>query len=270
MSREGRSADLFWRVQDLPDILGRWAAELPPERVRLVTLPLSGAAQDVLLNRLVEVFELQDVPLAYGSNRTNAGLGVAETAMIRLVNERIVRGPDIEYAHFIREILAHRQLADRTSRVGSPRLMLPPDVQPWVDGVVEDWLARLGTVGYTVVGDLEELKGGVAPGHVVPEYVDPDTADQREVLSAAIESIAALLYEGSRFMVSDNDRRLEIRRLRRELDHERSIPLRSRLRKSVASRLDATSPGRSALSAYRRLRGSTATVDARGRSSRDA
>ena len=255
MSRQGRSADLFWRVQDLPDILERWAADLPPERVHLVTVPLNGAGHDVLLDRLVDVFGLGDVPLAYESDRTNASLGVPETAMIRLVNERIVRGPDIEYAHFIREILAHRQLADRTRRVGSPRLVLPPDAQPWVADVVEDWLALLGQRGYTVAGDLEELKGGVLPGHVVPEYVDPDTADQRDLLSSAVESIAAMLYEGSRFMVAENDLRQEVRRLRAELAGERAIPLGSRLKGRVAARLSDTAPGRKALAAYRRLRG---------------
>lgn len=254
MSREGRSADLFWRVQDLPDILDRWARDLPPERVHLVTVPRSGSRHDVLLGRLIEAFGLDDVPLAHGSDRTNASLGVPETAMIRLVNERIVRGPDIEYAHFIREVLAHRQLADRTRRVGSPRLVLPPDVRPWVDEVVDEWVELLGSRGYVVVGDLAELKGGVLEGHVVPEYVDPDSADQREVLSSAVESIAALLYEGSRFMVGETDLRRETKRLRDELAAERAIPLRARVKGRVAARLDGTTPGRTALAAYRRLR----------------
>jgi hypothetical protein len=261
MSGEGRSADLFWRVQDVPDILDRWAGDLPPERVHLVTLPLSGSRHDVTLARLVEVFGLEDVPLAYESDRTNASLGVPETAMIRLVNERVVRGPDIEYAHFIREILAHRQLSDRTSRVGSARLVLPPEHQEWVDGVVDDWITRLGARGYAVTGDLAELKGGVVPGHVVPEFVDPDTADRREMLSAAIESIVAMLYEGSRFMVAENDLRHEVGRLRAELAAERSIPLASRIRGRVGARLEGTRPGRTALASYRRLR---------GRSSREA
>jgi hypothetical protein len=261
MSREGRSADLFWRVQDLPDILERWTTGLPPEQVHLATVPLSGSDPDVLLGRLLDVFGLEDVPLAYESDRTNASLGVPETAMIRLVNERIVRGPDIEYAHFIREILAHRQLADRTRRVGSPRLLLPPDAQPWVDSVVDDWLARLGPRGYAIAGDLAELKGGVLPGHVVPEYADPDSADQHDVLSSAVESIAAMLYEGSRFMVAESDLRGEVRRLREELAGERAIPLRDRIRGRVVAGLDDTAPGRRALAGYRRLR---------GRSSRDA
>ncbi|WP_459986268.1 hypothetical protein [Nocardioides sp. AN3] len=261
MSREGRSADLFWRVQDVPDILDRWVGDLPPQHVHLVTVPLSGAPHDVLLSRLLDVFGLGEVPLAYESDRTNASLGVPETAMIRLVNERVVRGPDIEYAHFIREMLAHRQLADRTRRVGSPRLVLPPDLQPWADGVVDDWITRLSAGGYAVTGDLAELKGGVLEGHVVPTYVDPDAADQREMLSSAVESIVALLYEGSRFMVAERDLHREVRRLRDELAAERAIPLASRIKGRVAARLDGTAPGRTALAGYRRLR---------GRSSREA
>jgi hypothetical protein len=99
------------------------------------------------------------------------------------------------------------------------------------------------------------------PGHVVPAYVDPDTADQREMLSSAVESIVALLYEGSRFMVAEHDLRREVRRLRDELAAERAIPLASRIKGRVAARLDGTGPGRTALAGYRRLR---------GRSSREA
>jgi hypothetical protein len=250
-SGEGRSADLFWRVQHVPDILERWAAGLPPERVHLVTAPPPGAGRDVLLERVEDALGIADIPLAYESNRTNSGLGVAETALIRLVNERVDRTlPDIKYRFLVREVLAHRQLAERTTRTGSPRVTLPPDYRPWVEELAEEWIGKLTAAGYTVHGSLEDLRPAVERR----EYVDPDHADTRDVLGAAVESILALVHEGSRLIVTEEDLREEVHRLRAELEVQRSIPLRRRVREKAFDRLNASTPGRKALGAYRRLR----------------
>ncbi|SFD01505.1 hypothetical protein SAMN04487968_1219 [Nocardioides terrae] len=257
-ARDGRSADLFWRVQHVPDILERWAADLPPERVHLVTAPPAGAAPDVMLRRLEEATGIDSIPLAYESNRTNTGLGVAETALIRLVNERVDRTlPDIKYRFLVREVLAHRQLAERTSRTGSPRLALAPDYRPWVEQLADEWIGKLGAAGYSVVGDLEDLR----PTPEKREYVDPDHADPRDVLGAAVESILALVHEGSRLIVVEEELREEVHRLRAELDEQRGIPLGRRVREKAVDRLSGSPTGQKALGAYRR---------ARGRSSREA
>lgn len=251
-SREGRSADLFWRVQHLPDILDRWAGDLPPEQVHLVTAPPAGARSDVLLGRLEEAFGIDELPLAYESNRTNAGLGVAETALIRMLNERVDRSlPDIKYRYLVREVLAHRQLAERTTRTGSSRVTLPPDHRPWVDELAESWIAQLHTAGYAVTGDLADLHP--APSRL--EYVDPDRADTREVLAAAVESIMALVHEGSRMIVEEEELREQLHRARAELDLQRSIPLRRRVREKAFDALNGNAVGQKALGTFRRLRG---------------
>ena len=251
-SGQGRSSDLFWRVQHLPDILERWAATLPAEQVHLVTAPPPGAASDVLLTRLEEAFGIDEIPLAYESNRTNAGLGVAETALIRLLNERVDRTlPDIKYRYLVREVLAHRQLAERTTRTGSSRVTLPPDYQPWVDELSEEWIERLSAAGYAVTGDLADLRR--APSRL--EYVDPDHPDTREVLAAAVESIMALVHEGSRLIVVEEELRDEVHRLRSELDVQRSIPLRRRVREKAFDKLNENIVGQRALGAYRKARG---------------
>ena len=51
----------FWGVQHLPRILATWGADLPPERVHLVTVPPSGAPRDLLWKRFAS------------SRRTGAG-----------------------------------------------------------------------------------------------------------------------------------------------------------------------------------------------------
>ena len=42
-ARTGQLASWFWGVQEVPDILDRWGATLPPERVHLVTVPAPAA-----------------------------------------------------------------------------------------------------------------------------------------------------------------------------------------------------------------------------------
>jgi len=256
-SGEGRSADLFWRVQHIPDVLHRWAADVPPERVHLVTAPPAGADHNVLLERLEEVLGIDRLPLAYESDRTNAGLGVTETALIRRINERVDRTlPDIKYRFLVREVLAHRQLAERTTRTGSARLLLPPDYKPWVDELADAWIEEIVKAGYGVTGDLAELRGEIRG-----EYVDPDSPDPREMLSAAIESIMALVHEGSRLIVEEEELREELERTRRERDEARALRLRTHVKQVAFTRLQGSEPGRRALGAYRRLR---------GRSSREA
>ena len=46
----------FWDRQDVPDVLARWGAGLPPERVHVVTNPPSGSAPHVLWDRFLSVF----------------------------------------------------------------------------------------------------------------------------------------------------------------------------------------------------------------------
>ena len=56
--RRGRArvATWFWGVQEIPDILNRWGADLPPERVHLVTVPAPGGPPDLLWERFCEAF----------------------------------------------------------------------------------------------------------------------------------------------------------------------------------------------------------------------
>ena len=45
-ARDTRIGSWFWGAQEIPDILDRWGATLPPEQVHLVTVPRPGAAPD--------------------------------------------------------------------------------------------------------------------------------------------------------------------------------------------------------------------------------
>lgn len=242
--RRGRIASWFWSVQEIPDIIARWAPDLPPERVHLVTVPPAGSDPDLLWRRFAETFGLSGLDLEIGTERVNPSLGVPETALIRRINRaanQVV--PPADYRPLVRELLAHQTLAQRTS---SPRLALPPDVHDWAADLAQAWVTELRDRGYRVVGDLDELLVGPPTA-----YADPDRPRERQVSAAAVDAIRALLVENARL-------RRDQERLEGELHAARSaVGWRGR----VVGRLEASGAGRNALALYRR---------ARGRSSRSA
>ena len=128
--RNSRIASWFWSVQEVPEILDRWGADLPPERIHLVTVPSPGGAPDLLWKRFSQAFGLEGIDLVLEDERVNPSLGVPETALIRRINRsanRVLEPAD--YRPLVRELLAHQTLS---RRVLSPRLALPPEQVPWV------------------------------------------------------------------------------------------------------------------------------------------
>jgi hypothetical protein len=253
-SRNSRIASWFWSVQEIPEILDRWGADLPPERVHLVTVPSPGGAPDLLWKRFSQAFGLEGIDLELGDERVNPSLGVPETALIRRINRsanRVLEPSD--YRPLVRELLAHQTLS---SRVLSPRLAIPPEQVPWVQEREAAFVAEIERRGYDVVGDLHDLRGNPT----LHPYVDPDRPRERDVAGAAVDAIKALLLETARL-------RGEEARLRTELDETQASLRRSylrpsyRLREKVVKGLARSRAGRGLLSVYRL---------ARGRSSRSA
>jgi hypothetical protein len=252
--RNSRIASWFWSVQEVPEILDRWGADLPPERIHLVTVPSPGGAPDLLWKRFSQAFGLEGIDLALEAERVNPSLGVPETALIRRINRSANRVlPPADYRPLVRELLAHQTLS---RRVLSPRLALPPEHVPWVQEREAAFVAAIEQRGYDVVGDLDDLRGNAG----LHPYVDPDRPRERDVAGAAVDAIKALLLENARM-------RAEEARLRGELEETRAALSRSYLRPSYQLREKtvkglARSPmGRGLLGLYRL---------ARGRSSRSA
>jgi hypothetical protein len=180
----------FWTVQDVPAVLGRWGAQLPPERVHLVTVPPSGAPHDLLVDRFLELFGIDPAWLPHGSGRSNTSMGAAETTVVRRLNQRLPPAQlDGEiYRPYVRELLVHRRLAGRP---GSIRLTLPSDLDDWVMRRSRQWTRELGAAGYHVVGDLAEL----APGPPSGAWYDPDAAPAEDQLDVALDVSETLLRE---------------------------------------------------------------------------
>lgn len=179
----------FWSVQEWPDVLSRWGATLPPERVHVVTVPPPGAPRDLLLERFLQLFEIERGWLPAPSRRVNPSLGGAETTVIRTINARLtarrLKGP--HYRRLVREMLAHRTLA---AREGS-KIAIPPHLDDWVRSTTQRWVSDIEERGYDVVGNLRELIPAPADG----TWSDPDAADAEELLDVAYDVIEALLLE---------------------------------------------------------------------------
>lgn len=251
--RPGRIGDWFWGVQELPDILERWGATLPPEQVHVVTVPPRGAPREELWNRLSRAFSLEGLPLDDTAERANPSLGVPETALLRRINERVVEElPPVDYRPLVRELLAHRTLSQRTD---SPRLALSEDAFAWTQDLSGRWIEELRNRGYDVVGDLEDLRGS-QPGR----FVDPDTADEAAMGEAALDAVNALLHECARLEHVARDAEAHAEVAWQEVRKAHLTPA-YKVKVKLYETLDERSIGRQALQAYRRLR---------GRSSRDA
>ncbi len=181
----------FWRAQGLPDVLSRWSAGLPPERVHLVTVPQSGGAPGELWRRYCRAFGIDPALAPEDSDRRNVSLGVDETLMLRRLNTRL-REAGIDgatYRSVVRQLVVHDTLAQRT---GMTRVELPPSAHPWAEEIAEEWIEWVVGSGIDVVGDVEDLRP--APRGDRP-WVDPDRPRRRRLADATLDALVAVVLE---------------------------------------------------------------------------
>ena len=207
---ETEVATWFWGVQEVPAILARWGATLPPEHVHVITVPKPGSPRTLLWERFATVFGLDPQAWATESERANPSLGAPETALVRAINQRVNGGvlANEHYRELVRETLAHRTLAHRRD---TPRLLLPPDVRAWATDLSHRWIAELEARSYTVVGTLEDLRPDTSDG---ADFVDPDEQGPAELAGPAMDALVTLLQRAG-------DLREEVGRLHEELDRTR-------------------------------------------------
>ncbi len=247
-AREGKIASWFWSVQEVPEILDRWAADLPPEQVHLVTVPPSGSDSSLLWGRFARAFGLTGVDLDLHVERVNPSMGVPETALVRRINKRVNATVEPEhYRPLVRELLAHQTLSKRRE---SPRLALPPKVWEWARDLSQQWVDDIRSRGVDVVGDLDDL---LAVGEA-PDFVDPDRPKPRQINQAALDTIEALLQEGVRLRETEDELREQVRELDEALRRSYLRPT-YRVRERTVRRLEESGAGKGLMGAYRRLRG---------------
>jgi hypothetical protein len=246
-SRQRGVAAWFWGVQEVPDVLERWGATLPPDRVHLVTVPPAGSPRELLWQRFSHVLGLDPTEFPLGDLRTNPSLGVAEVAVVRRLNQEFaVLVPNHHYRAIVREALVHRNLSqDRRS----PRLSVPQDVWEWAAELSREWVAVLGERGYDVVGDL----GDLLPAPPLPWH-DPDDPDLAQFSDAQVRALTALTVEAARLRDREVELQADIEELIEKLDRAHSTPI-YKAKERLVAKAGTSRVAAGGLAAYRRLRG---------------
>jgi len=226
--RDRDFGSLFWRYQDLPGVLQRWAGHLPPGNVHIVVAPPPGADPAELWRRFGDAvgFDAEALDPTSPPGAANQTLGVVSIAILRQVNEaldgRIVQPT---YAKVVKRYLGQ----DLLTRHASPRPACPPDLQAALHELSEEWIREIGRRGYAVHGDLAELLPAPAASSVPPDDVD---LRAQATVSAAV--IADLLVEVAEL-------RGRVRRLSRQADATPTVTagLPQRLRRRARGLVNA-------------------------------
>jgi len=181
----------FWQVQDFADVLRRWGAAVPAERVHVVTVPPPGADAGTLWTRFATLLGLDPASFDTTASRSNSSLGLEQAELLRRVNAELgdrvpLPGP---YPQLAKNVLAHRLLAGRPGT----RLVLDEAADTFARERSAEIVADLRALGYDVVGDLDELVP--APADAPASIPAPSEAD---LAAEGVAAIAGLLDEMAR------------------------------------------------------------------------
>lgn len=236
--RRERPGAWFWQVQDYPQLLRRWGAGLPSDRLHVVTVPQAGTDPSTLWSRFAGLVGLRPEAFDLEGLRANTSLGYEQAELLRRVNlalgDRLpMPGP---YPVDVKDFFAQSVLAGRPGT----RFALGGDDLAWARERSLRIVEELKQLGADVVGDLAEL---------VPEVEEREQPDLEAALHAdrlLEESVAAI----ATLLTERRERRAEVESLRHTLATGGEAPLT--LRRLVRQRLVALSE-RSALAGRARV-----------------
>jgi len=182
----------FWRAHGPVNVLDRWGAVIPPERIHVMTVPQSSSDPDALWNRFARIFGLDPYKYDREITRSNASLGVLEAEFVRRLNLIIPDSIDWPtYSNLVKRQLAEARLARRTD---VDRITTPPSDYEWMEQRSDQCIRILKRRGYDVVGDLDELRVGPPPAQTGPQ---PDDVTDAAVLDMGLSTMIELLAEWS-------------------------------------------------------------------------
>ena len=203
-----------WGTLDLADVLHRWGASLPPERVHILSLPKPGTPRDELWVRFARLVGIDHAACDPSGSVQNESLGVVEVELLRRVNAELVDfTAAIDRGNWIRGYLAQGKLVPRRGEKFWPSPERIEELRDRGDRAVDFVVGQ----GYDVIGDVEDLR---TPKEV-PERRHPDSVTDTEIAEAAAATIAAMMTDVRRLT-------RERRAAREELEEARSaLELRS-------------------------------------------
>lgn len=182
----------FWRAHGPVNVLDRWASVIPPERIHVLTVPVSASDPDALWNRFAGIIGVDPYRYDREVKRSNASLGVLEVEFVRRLNAAMPDSIDWPtYSNLVKRQLAEHRL---TRRPDADRLTTPPDEYDWIARRADQIITALKQRGYNVVGDLDELRIGPPPSD---RGAHPDDVSDVDVLNMGFATMVELLAEWS-------------------------------------------------------------------------
>jgi len=177
-----------WGTMDVGDVLGRWGADLPPERVHLLTLPKPDEPRDTLWLRFADLVGFDPAHCDASTSEQNESLGVVEVELLRRVNGDLdgFRSA-FNRGVWIRGYLAQGKLVPRQGEKFWPSAERVAQLRARGDRAV----ARIEAAGYDVVGDPEDLRTPLT----LPHRRHPSSVTDGELLDAASKTIAEMLTD---------------------------------------------------------------------------
>ncbi|MGI8644956.1 MAG: hypothetical protein ACR2JD_01335 [Nocardioides sp.] len=191
-----------WGTMDVADVLRRWGAGLPSERVHVLTLPKPAEPRETLWLRFAELVGIDPATCDAESSEPNESLGVVEVELLRRVNGDL-KGfrSALHRGVWIRGYLAQGKLVPRKGEKFWPS----PDRVQQLRERGDHAVAFLEEQGYDVVGDLADLR---TPAEL-PERRHPDSVTDTELLDAASATTATMLADVRR--LTNQKRRADAR-----------------------------------------------------------
>lgn len=175
-----------WRTMQPANVAARWGADLPAERVHVVTVPARAAGADELWHRFASATGLDEVEdLDLGVERANESLGLVEAELLRRVNAGLdgrIRGGR-QRSLWQRDLLAHTILAP----IGSEPIGLTEAHAREAADQAAAAIAAITAAGYRVHGDLADLRPSPVEARLPGEVSDA------EIAGSAVLALADLL-----------------------------------------------------------------------------
>jgi len=175
-----------WIHLDPPAVLDTWAEHLPADRLHVVTVPPSGSAPTLLLERFCRVLDVDPGSLVPEQAAANTSLGRVQAEVLRRVNAELpedLRRRQV-YGDVGKRFFAAQVLGGQDGR----RIRVPDELRDWCTAVTERHVDAIRTAGYDVVGDLGDLS---CPDEAFTD--DDRRPTEREVARAAVASLVKIL-----------------------------------------------------------------------------
>jgi hypothetical protein len=215
-----------WGTLDLADVLDRWGASLPPERVHILTLPKPGTPRDELWIRFARLVGIDHTACDASGSVQNESLGVVEVELLRRVNAELVDfTAAIDRGNWIRGYLAQGKLVPRHGEKFWPSPARVEELRARGDRAVDFVIAQ----GYDVIGDVEDLR---TPKEI-PERRHPDSVTDTEIAAAASATIAAMMTDVRRLSRERRAAREELAETRSALELRSPTGLTRKLARRV-------------------------------------